>query len=52
MKPVVDIAMFMLYIVVAGLVIANADGFATALNAIGTNWVRTLRVLQTPGAAR
>lgn len=48
MGTIREIAMFMLYITLAGLILANAGGFAQALNAIGSNWVRTLRVLQSP----
>lgn len=41
-----DIAMFMLYLVLAFLILSNAGEFAETLNAVGTNWTRTLRVLQ------
>lgn len=52
MSTIREIAMFMLYITLAGLILANAGGFAEVLNAIGTNWTRTLRVLQGEGARR
>jgi len=40
------IAMFMLYLVAAYLILTNADEFNTTLDAVGSNWIRTLRVLQ------
>jgi hypothetical protein len=41
-----DIAMFMLYLVLGYLILSNASEFGQTLDAVGTNWVRTLRVLQ------
>ena len=41
-----DLAMFMLYLVLAYLILSNASEFANVLNAFGSNWIRTLRVLQ------
>lgn len=41
-----ELTMFMLYIVVLGLLLSNADAFGTILNTVGSNWVRTLRTLQ------
>lgn len=41
-----DLAMFMLYLVLAYLLLSNATEFSTVLNAFGSNWIRTLRVLQ------
>lgn len=41
-----ELAMFMLYIVVLGLLLANAPAFQTILNTVGGNWIRMLRTLQ------
>lgn len=41
-----DLAMFMLYLVLVFLLLANANEFNTILTSIGTNWIRTLRTLQ------
>lgn len=41
-----DMMMFMLYLVLAYLILSNASEFSDTLNAFGSNWVRTLRVLQ------
>jgi hypothetical protein len=41
-----ELAMFMLYIVILGLLLRNADSFGTILNSVGSNWVRMLRTLQ------
>lgn len=41
-----DLAMFMLYLVLAFLILRNAGQFSTALDSIGNNWRQTLTVLQ------
>lgn len=46
MGEVKDIAMFMLYITVLGIVLVNADQFATVVSAIGSTWTNSLKVLQ------
>lgn len=44
-----DLMMFMLYLVLAYLILSNASEFSDVLNAFGSNWIRTLRVLQGNG---
>jgi hypothetical protein len=51
-KTVRDLAMFMLYIVILGLIIAHSSDFATVINAVGSNWIRTLRTLQGASGGR
>ena len=41
-----DVIMFMLYLVLAFLILTNASEFSTTLDTVGSNWIRTLRVLQ------
>jgi hypothetical protein len=41
-----ELAMFMLYLVLVFLLLANAPAFQTILNTVGGNWIRMLRVLQ------
>lgn len=41
-----DIATFMLWLVLAYLLLSNAGSFTSILNSVGTNWRMTLRVLQ------
>jgi ribose/xylose/arabinose/galactoside ABC-type transport system permease subunit len=45
-RSIFDMAMFMLYLVLAYLLLTNASEFGQTLDAVGSNWVRTLRVLQ------
>ena len=49
MGTVAELATFMLWLVLAFLVLSNAGEFADVLNAVGSNWVRTLRTLQGRG---
>lgn len=41
-----DIAMFMLYLVLAFLLLNNFTGFTAILSTVGDQWRRTLAVLQ------
>lgn len=45
-KDIKDIAMFTLYISALGLVLVNADEFATVISSVGDSWVKTLNALQ------
>jgi hypothetical protein len=49
MGTIREIAMFMLYLVLVFLLISNADGFSNVIDAVGSNWIRTLRTLQGKG---
>jgi hypothetical protein len=46
LNSISDIAMFMLYLVLAYLLLTNAGAFNTMLNTVGSNWRTTLAVLQ------
>lgn len=46
MSGIRDIATFMLWLVLAYLILSNASEFGQTLDTVGSNWVRTLRVLQ------
>jgi hypothetical protein len=41
-----EIAMFMLYLVLAFLLLTNYTAFNSILGTVGSNWRSTLRVLQ------
>lgn len=43
-----DMMMFMLYLVLAFLLLTNAGAFNSMLNTFGSNWRSTLQVLQGP----
>ncbi len=46
LNSVTDIMMFMLYLVLAFLLLTNASGFNQIMNSAGSNWRSTLKVLQ------
>ena len=48
LNSVFDMAMFMLYIVILGLILTNAGSFNSVMNTLGDNWRSTLSTLQNP----